>query len=142
MVPHKSGAEAVHAVVSGEIPLLFDAPTIISNQVRAGKLKALVVTGRGSEVRTARHADRQGSGFDVLGEAWIGLVAPSGTPAAVVQRLNREVSAIMATSEMHEAMARLSFRTLTSTPESFGRLIQDEHTKWSAVIRDAGLRLE
>jgi tripartite-type tricarboxylate transporter receptor subunit TctC len=142
MVPHKSGTDAVNAVVSGEIPLLFDAPTIISNQVQAGKLKALMVTGRQREPALPETPTASEAGFDVQGEAWIGLVAPRGTPAAVVQRLNREIGAILATSEINAAMARLSFRTLTSTPEAFRRLIQDEHTKWSAVIRHAGLRLE
>ncbi len=142
MVPHKSGAEVVNAVVSGEIPLLFDAPTIISSQVRAGKLKALTVTGRQRDPALPETPTANEAGLDVLGEAWIGLVAPRGTPAAVVQRLNREVGTILATSEMNAAMARLSFRTLTSTPEAFRALIRDEHTKWSAVIREAGLRLE
>jgi tripartite-type tricarboxylate transporter receptor subunit TctC len=142
MVPHKSGADAVNAVVSGEIPLLFDAPTIISNQVRAGKLKALVVTGRQREPVLPETPTASEAGFDAQGEAWIGLVAPRGTPAGVVQRLNREVSAILATSEMTAALARLSFRTLASTPDAFRSLIRDEHAKWSAVIREAGLRLE
>lgn len=142
MVPHKSGSDAVNAVVSGEIPLLFDAPTIISNQVRAGKLRALVVTGRLREPVLPDTPTASESGFDVQGEAWIGLVAPRGTPAAAVQRINREVESILSTSEMQAAMARLSFRTMTSSPEDFRTLIQREHTKWSAVIRDAGLRLE
>lgn len=142
MVPHKSGADAVNAVVSGEIALLFDAPTIISNQVKAGKLKALAVTGRQRDPALPNTPTASEAGFDVQGEAWIGLVAPRGTPAAVVQRLNREVGAIVSSSEMSAAMARLSFRTLSSTPEAFGSLIRDEHRKWSAVIRDAGLRLE
>jgi tripartite-type tricarboxylate transporter receptor subunit TctC len=142
MVPHKSGSDALNAVVSGEIPLLFDAPTIISNQVRAGRLKALVVTGRHREPALPDTPTASESGFDVQGEAWIGLVAPRGTPTAVVQRLNREVGAILASSEMQESMARLSFRSMASTPDAFGALIRDEHKKWSAVIRDAGLRLE
>jgi tripartite-type tricarboxylate transporter receptor subunit TctC len=142
MVPHKSGAEAVNAVVSGEVPLLFDAPTIISNQVRAGKLKALVVTGRQREPALPDTPTANEAGFKVQGEAWIGLVGPRGTPAAVVQRLNRELGVILAAGEMSAAMARLSFRTLASSPEAFGSLIREEHTKWSAVIRDAGLRLE
>ncbi len=142
MVPHKSGADAVNAVVSGEIALLFDAPTIISSQVRAGKLKALAVTGRQRDPALPDTPTANEAGFDVQGEAWIGLVAPRGTPAAVVQRLNREIGVILATSEMSAMMARLSFRTLISTPEAFRELIRDEHTKWSAVIREAGLRLE
>lgn len=142
MVPHKSGSDAVNAVVSGEIPLLFDAPTIISNQVRAGRLKALVVTGRHREPSLPESPTANEAGFDVQGEAWIGLVAPRGTPTAVVQRLHREVSDILATTEMNASMANLGFRTMTSTPEAFRTLIQQEHHKWSALIRHAGLRLE
>lgn len=142
MVPHRSGSDAVNAVVSGEIPLLFDAPTIISNHVRAGKLKALAVTGRQREPALPDTPTARESGFDVQGEAWIGLVAPRGTPTAVVQRLNSEIAGILAANEMQALMARLSFRTMTSTPEAFRNLIRDEHMKWSAVIRDAGLKLE
>jgi len=142
MVPHRSGADAVNAVVSGQIPLLFDAPTIISNQVRAGKLKALVVTGRQREPVLPETPTALESGFDVQGEAWMGLVAPRGTPAAVVQRLSREINSVMERDDMREAMARLSFRILASTPDGFRALIEADHVKWSAVIREAGLRLE
>jgi tripartite-type tricarboxylate transporter receptor subunit TctC len=142
MVPHTSGSDAVKAVVSGEIPLLFDAPTILSSQVQAGKLKALAVTGRQREPVLPDTPTAGESGFKVLGEAWIGLVAPSGTPAAIVQRLNRELAIVLATSEMNSLMARLGFRTLASTPEAFAGLIRDEHVKWAAVIRDAGLKVE
>ena len=142
MVPHKSGADAVNAVVSGEIPLLFDAPDDHLEPGQAGKLKALAVTGRQRDPALPETPTANEAGLDVQGEAWIGLVAPRGTPAAVVQRLNREVGTVLAASEMNAAMARLSFRTLTSTPEAFRALIRDEHTKWSAVIREAGLRLE
>jgi tripartite-type tricarboxylate transporter receptor subunit TctC len=142
MVPHRSGSDAVNAVVSGQIPLLFDAPTIISDQVRAGKLKALVVTGRQREPVLPETPTALESGFDVQGEAWMGVVARRDTPAAVVQRLNREITSIMTRSDMVETMARLSFRTLTSTPDEFRALIEADHVKWSAVIREAGLRLE
>ena len=142
MVPHKSGSDAVSAVVSGEIPLLFDAPTIISNQVKAGKLKALTVTGRLREPALPDTPTVSESGFNVQGEAWIGLVAPRGTPAPIVQRLNRELAAILATAEMGSLMGRLSFRTMASTPDAFGNLIREEHGKWAVVIRDAGLKVE
>ncbi len=142
MVPHKSGADAVNAVVSGEIPLLFDAPTIISNQVKAGKLKALTVTGRLREPALPDTPTAGESGFNVQGEAWIGMVAPRGTPPAIVQRLNRELAGILATGEMNNLMARLGFRTMASTPDAFANLIREEHAKWAAVIRDAGLKVE
>jgi tripartite-type tricarboxylate transporter receptor subunit TctC len=142
MVPHKSGGDAVRAVMAGEIPLLFDAPTILSTQVQAGKLKALAVTGRQREPVLPDTPTASELGFNVQGEAWIGLVAPSGTPSAVVNRLNRELAAILATPEVASLMARLSFRAMASTPEAFAGLIRDEHLKWAAVIRDAGLKVE
>lgn len=142
MVPHKSGNEAVNAVVAGEIPLLIDAPTIISPQVQAGRLRALAVTGAQREPVLPETPTVSESGFNVHGEAWIGLVARSGTPAAIVQRLNRDLAEIMGSAEMRSLMARLSFRTLSSTPEQFRNLIKEEHAKWGTVIREAGLKLE
>lgn len=142
MVPHKSGSDAVNAVMSGEIPLLFDAPTIISSQVKAGKLKALTVTGRQREPTLPDTPTASESGFNVQGEAWIGLVARGGTPTAIVQRLNRELAGILATAEMNSLMARLSFRTMASTSDAFRSFIREEHLKWAAVIRDAGLKIE
>lgn len=143
MVPHKSGSEAMGIVLSGQVPLFIDAPTIISPQVRAGKLKALVVTGNKREaalpdVPTARESGLPG----VQGEAWIGVVAPAGTPASIVQRLNRELAGALQAPEMQQLMARLSFRTLSATPEEFRKVIAEEHGIWGNVIREAGLKLD
>ena len=142
MVPHKSGSDAMNAVMSGEIPLLLDAPTIMAGPIQAGRLKALAVTGRQREPLLPDTPTAAESGINLQGEAWIGLVAPRGTPTAVVQRLNRDLAAIMATPDMRNQMARLGFRTLASTPEEFRALIRDEHVKWGVAIREAGLKLE
>jgi tripartite-type tricarboxylate transporter receptor subunit TctC len=142
VVPHKSGSDAVAAVVAGEIPLLFDAPTVISGQAAAGKLKAITVTGKQREAALPATATASESGFDVQGDAWIGLVAPAGTPPSIVERLNREVARVMAAPEMNNVMTKLSFQSLHSTPQAFRDRIRSDHAKWSAVIRDAGLKLE
>ena len=141
-VPHTSGATAVTAVLAGDIPLLLDAPTIISPHVVAGKLKALAVTGRQREALLPQTPTAIESGIDAPGEAWLGLVVPAGTPSAVVQRLNREITTLMGEPEISTAMAKLGFRALTSSPDAFRGLIQQEHAKWGGVIRDAGLKLE
>ena len=143
LVPHKGGADALNAALNDQIPLVIDALTIISPYVAAGKLKALVVTGRQREVVLPDVATASESGLaDLQGEAWIGLVAPAGTPKDVVQRINRELAVILATPDMQLQMAQLSFRTMTGTPDEFRALIKAEHTKWSSVIRDAGLKLD
>ena len=142
-VPHKAGPEALSAVISGQIPLLIDAPTAISPQVAAGKLKALVVTGSYREaalpgVQTAREAGLT----DLEGEAWIGVVAPAGTTRELVQRLNRELNIVLNAPDMQAQMARFSFRNLSKTPEEFEALLRLDHAKWSRVIREAGLKLD
>jgi tripartite-type tricarboxylate transporter receptor subunit TctC len=142
MVPHRSGTDAVNAVVSGEIPLLIDAPTILTAQVQAGRLKALAVTGRQREPLLPDTPTATEGGLNLQGEAWIGLVAPRGTPLAIVQRVNQELAAIMASADMRSRMASLGFRTLSSSPDEFRDLIRDEHVKWGATIREAGLNLE
>ncbi len=142
LVPHKSGADAMNAVISGQIPLLLDAPTIMVGPIQAGRLKALAVTGRQREPMLPDTPTAAESGINLDGEAWIGLVAPKGTPPAVVQRLNRDLSTMMAAPDMRNLMARLGFRTLSSTPDEFRVLIRDEHAKWGAAIKEAGLSLE
>lgn len=69
-------------------------------------------------------------------------VAPRHTPTDIVQRLNRELTLIMGTTEMASAMAKLSFRPMTSSPQDFAALIRQEHEKWGVVIHEANLRLE
>ena len=143
MVPHKSATEAMTIVLSGQVPLFIDAPTIISPQVKAGKLKALVVTGPQREPALPGVPTVAESGLaGVRGEAWIGIVAPAGTPAAIVQRLNRELRAAIEAPQMQELMARFSFRPLYATPQEFRKLIADEHATWSSIIRDANLKLD
>lgn len=143
MVAHKSGAEAVNAVVTGQIPLAIDAPTILAAHLSAGRLRGLAVTGRQREALVPDVPTAVESGLaEVQGEAWIGLVAPSGTPADIVNRLNREVRALLAAPDIAGLMARMGFRALTASPQEFRTLIKDEHVKWGRIIQDAGLKLD
>jgi tripartite-type tricarboxylate transporter receptor subunit TctC len=143
MVPHKAGSEALNSVLSNQIPLLIDAPTILSPYVADGRLKALVVTGSERELALPGVATASESGLQNLqGEAWIGLVGPAGMPKEIVQQINRELALILAAPDMQAQLARQSFRPLTATPEEFRTLIKAEHAKWGSVIRDAGLNLD
>jgi tripartite-type tricarboxylate transporter receptor subunit TctC len=143
LVPHKAATEALNAVLNDQIPLLIDAPTILSQYVAAGRLKALVVTGRQREPMLPDVATASESGLpDLQGEAWIGLVAPAGTSREIVLRINRELALIMGAPDIQAQVARLSFHRLAATPEEFRALIKAEHAKWSSVIRDAGLKLD
>jgi len=142
-VPFRSGPDAVSSVLRGDVHLLVEAPLIIAPHVIDGTLKGLVVTGGSREetlpgVRTVAEAGFAGA----EGEAWIGLVAPAHTPRDVVMKLNLEIAAILATPMLRERLRELSFAPMTSTPEEFRALLRREHTRWGAVIRGAGIKLD
>ena len=143
MVPYKNGIQAVAAAAAGEVPLVIEATTVIAPQVRAGKLKGLIVTGRERESSLPNTPTAIESGFaDIQAESWIGLVAPAGTAAPKVARLNAALVEVLGMPQMKDRMASLGFRTLVNGPEDFAKLMATERIKWSAVIRSANLKLD
>jgi tripartite-type tricarboxylate transporter receptor subunit TctC len=108
-----------------------------------GTVKVLAVTGRTREpelpdVQTAAEA-----GFpDIRGEAWIGLIAPRQTPAELVARLNREIAMILATRDVEQRLAVISFKPFVTTADEFRTLISEEHKYWGPVIRETGIKLD
>jgi tripartite-type tricarboxylate transporter receptor subunit TctC len=79
-------------------------------------------------------------GFDMV--SWQALVAPAGTPRAVVDRLNAEVAKVLKTPEMKEKMTGLGTDIVANSPEQFAQYLREETAKWSKIVRDAGIKLE
>jgi tripartite-type tricarboxylate transporter receptor subunit TctC len=123
------------AVLGGEIPLLIDGPNNVWPHVKAGRLRALVVTRRERAIELPDVPTLAESGIaGVDGEPWIGIVVPSGTPMAIVNRLNRELGSVLDSPDMKKAMATIGFRTITASPDEFGKMIQEGHLKRGPVI--------
>jgi tripartite-type tricarboxylate transporter receptor subunit TctC len=142
-IPFRTGPEGLTGVMRGDVQLFVDAPPMIAPQVRAGTVKVLVVTGRTREPELPRVQTVAEAGFpDLQGEAWIGLVAPAHTPTEIVARLNREIAAMLAASDVQQRLAILSFRPFVVTADEFRTLIRQEHDRWGAIIREAGIKLD
>jgi tripartite-type tricarboxylate transporter receptor subunit TctC len=142
-VPYKGSAPAVLALMSGQIDVLFDNLPNLIQQVRAGKLKAVAVTG------TARSpllpavptvAESGVPGYDVT--VWFGLQAPAGTPSAIVGKLNTEIASILHKREVAKAFAESGVEVVASTPARFAALLEVEIKKWSELVRDAHVKIE
>lgn len=143
-VPYKGAPQGVMAVMAGEVQAgWFNTPTVIS-QIRSGKLKALAVTSRGRSdlLPELPTLDASGvPGYEV--NTWFGFVAPAGTPAPVVARLNREIGAILATPAVRKSLAEQGFDLApASTPESFAQLIQADLAKWTPVVKASGATVD
>lgn len=141
-VPYRGSAPAITDLLSGRVQVMFDnMPSAISH-IRAGTLRALAVT---TASRSAELPDVPTVGDTVKGyeaSAWFGMGAPAKTPKPVVDKLNKEINAILAEPEMKKKIAEMGGVTLVGTPEDFGKIIVSETEKWEKVVKFAGARVE
>jgi tripartite-type tricarboxylate transporter receptor subunit TctC len=141
-VAYRGGAPALVDLMSGRVQVMFDNVPTSLPYIRAGKLRPLAVT---STTRAAVLPDVPTVADYVPGyeaSAWYGLVGPKGLPADLVDKLNREVNAILAEPEVKTQLADLGASLLPATPDDFGNLVADETQKWGKVIRFAGIKPE
>ncbi len=142
-VPYKGSAQAQTDLMGGHVPIMFDAVPAVMEQVAAGKLKALAVS---SGVRSPylpdvpTVAESGVPGFDSVG--WIGIGAPAGTPAPIIQKLSTEVLAILNSPEVQKRMKGLGFVTIGESAERFAARIKVEVPNIGKVIKDANIKLK
>jgi tripartite-type tricarboxylate transporter receptor subunit TctC len=142
-VPYRGSGPVSADVLGGQVPLgVVDVPSAIAH-VRAGKMRALAVTTKrriaaAPEVPTFEEAGVPG--YEAIG--WFGTVAPANTPAAIVNRLNRETAAALQDREIRERAIAQGAEPLTNSPQEFAALIREETRKWEQVIRTANIKLQ
>lgn len=142
-VPYKGDAPAITDLIGGQVDLLFVNATSAGAQVRGGKLRGLAVTspernGLLPDLPTMAEAGQP----EVVAQSWTGLAGPAGLPAAVVERLNRELQAILAQPEVRERFAATGNNAVPGTPADAERFIADEVGKWSRVVKAGNIRIE
>lgn len=142
-VPYKGVTNAFSDLLGGQISLMFPGAPIALPQARAGKLRALATTGEkrapaAPELPTV--AETGFPGYEV--SVWYGLLAPAGTPAATVNRLNAEIVKVVQLPEIAERWATLGAEPLTNTPEQFAVFIKNDLAKWAKVVRDSGAKVD
>lgn len=141
-IPYKGSSPAVADVIAGQVPVLVDSVSSSTAHVKAGKLKALATT---SPKRLAVLPDLPTvaeSGYPGFhSTAWVGLLAPAGTPRPVIERLHAAVVAVMALPETRDRMSAFGAEITTSTPEEFAAHIHSEMARLGKVIRDAKIKI-
>jgi tripartite-type tricarboxylate transporter receptor subunit TctC len=141
-VPYKGGTALATALLGGEVQAMIESPSAYLANIRAGKLRALAVTGehRLPALPDVATLDEQGiHGLDV--HSWWGLAGPAGMPKEVVGRLNAELRAVLADPQLLELFAKMNVTPTPGTPEAFAAYIAEEAQRWKRFVAESGVNL-
>ncbi len=139
-VPYKGSPQALTDLLGGQTQAMFASLVSAIPHVRQNRLRALGVTAtqRAAALPEVPTISESGvRGYDVA--VWMGIVAPAGTPPAIIAQLNRQVGAILKTPEIREKLAAQGLEATSNSPAEFGAYIASEVPKWGKVIRQAGI---
>jgi tripartite-type tricarboxylate transporter receptor subunit TctC len=142
-IPYRGSSGARTDVMGGQVELMFDAVTTMAEVVKSGKVKAIATTGmqRSSVLPDVPTVNEAGvPNYEAT--IWLGLMAPKGTPKAVIDKLNEAVSKIASQPDVKSAWGKQGATPMVMTPAVFEKYLQDDIAKWSRVIKSANIKAE
>jgi tripartite-type tricarboxylate transporter receptor subunit TctC len=142
-VPYRGGALAINDLIAGHVDIMFESLQSIAVFARAGKVRALGVSGATRspafpDLPTIAEAGVPG----YLAPTWTGVIAPAGVPRAIVDKLNAAINKALASEAFKEKFAKIGDEPGGGTPEEFAETIKTDSAKWADVIQRSGARLE
>jgi tripartite-type tricarboxylate transporter receptor subunit TctC len=142
-VPYRGTAPMLTALLTGEVQLAIDPTTTSLAHIQSGKIRALAVASATRTPALPNVPTTIEAGYPKLvSPFWLGVVAPAGTPPAIVAKLNAAFREALAAPETRERLANFGAEAKIGTPEAFGKLIADELALWQGVVRDANITME
>ena len=142
-VPYRGSGQATTDLLGGVVAMSIPGTAGMVGHIKAGKLRALAVTGAARSPQLPDVPTVMEAGVpDYEAYVWMGLLAPKGTPPAIVERLNREVLAVLVQEDVKKYMATAGIEIVGSTPAEFGTFFRHEKNLWAKVIRDTGAKIE
>ena len=142
-VPYKGSSGARTDTIGGQVQMMFDAVTTMNEHVRGGKVRALGTTGRARSAvmpSVPTIAEAGVPGYEAT--IWLGLMAPKGTPLAIVAKLNAEITKIVARPDVRDEWAKQGATAMTMNPEEFTRYMNDDIAKWARIVKISGAKAD
>lgn len=141
-IAYKGGSQALTDVLGGSLPVLCTAVASVSQYVKNGQVRAIAVTGSHRVAALPDVPTLMESGVkDFSVDSWVGILAPAGTPAAVVARLQREIRKVLDQPETRSKMLDLGITPVGNTPDEFGQQIHRDYARYGEVVKKAGITL-
>jgi tripartite-type tricarboxylate transporter receptor subunit TctC len=142
-VPYKGPVAAVTALISGEASLGFLIVGAALPQVKAGKLRALAVTGKNRSPAAPELPTIAEAGvpdYEIV--AWQGVFAPAGTPSAIISKLNADIVAVLRMNEIKQALLRQGLETIAGSAPELGAYVKEDLVKWARVVKQANVHID
>jgi len=142
-IPHKSSGEARTSVMSGQVEMMMDAVPTMAPLAKSGRVRAVATTGKQRsvilpDVPTVAEAGVPGYEAPI----WLGIMAPAGTPKAVIDRLNAEITKIVRRPDVKKAWNDQGAEPMAMTPAEFEKYLNGDIAKWATVVKTAGIRVD
>ena len=139
-LPYASSPLAVMAILQGDVQFACVPPVAVMPQAKAGKVKAIAGTSAKRSKLAPELPTMAESGFpDIQALAWMGLMAPAKTPPEIINKMNKEIAAILNEPETQQKLATAYMESVASTPEEMGQWMVEERNRWAPVIKHVGL---
>ena len=142
-IPYKGSAAARTDVLSGQVDVMFDAVTTMTENIKAGKVRGLATTGRTRSTVAPELPTVNDDGvpkYEAL--IWLGMMAPAGTPDAIVQRLNTEINKIVNAPDVKAAWAKQGAVAMSMTAPVFAKYVADDVAKWATIVKVSGAKAD
>jgi tripartite-type tricarboxylate transporter receptor subunit TctC len=142
-IPYKGSGQATTDLLGGQVPVSIPGTAGMVGHIKAGKLRALAVTGsrRSPQLPDVPTVMESGvPGYEAY--VWMGLLAPKGTPQPIVDKIYRELVSVLASTEVGNYMATAGMEIVGSTPAEFGKFFRSEKDLWARVIRETGAKID
>jgi len=142
-VPYRTEPPAVTDLLSGQVQMMFSSYATVAPHIRAGKLRALVTTlDRRSPLLPDVPSITEAGGTKFPIVSWAGMFGPAKLPREIVERLNREITALLARPDLKEQFAKAAFDSAGSSPDELTAFVRQQYDVWGKAIRDAGIQPE
>jgi tripartite-type tricarboxylate transporter receptor subunit TctC len=143
IIPYKGGTAALPDFLGGRIQVLNPTPSTSISLIRDGKMHPLLITSAARiaqlpQVPTAREVGLP----DLTLEFWAGVLAPAGTPPAIVEKVNAAINETLRSPEMKDSMAKLGMQPKPGSPQDFAKFIAEETPRWTAIVKSTGVKLD
>jgi len=142
-VPYRGAGRSVTDVVAGQVQMIFETTAILLPHIESGKLRALAVAAEARSPLLPGVPTTAENGYpELTASFWSGVLAPAGTPAAIVAKLNGAINEILKSKEAQDGLSRLSAEARIGSPQDFAAFIASETPRWAAIANETGVKVD